>query len=368
MTTLQAPKNRAPEKSRAETVRKRRSSQTRSKTSSSKTKQLTRQAYRTGSVLLPVESHPATRRIPVSSSKGRKTAGNGSWSQSKAKKAQSQMGILKPVKQASGQNGYDFAFTLKTGTGNLGRTTVHAPAFNLPQLGPRWISAGLTLLLGLVLYTMLTSNSFIVKGADVSGNQRLDAAQVGDALGVTGQPIFNAIPSQIETNLRTAFPDLAGVTVKVGLPNRIYLSVVERTPILLWSQGDKITWIDSNGVSFMPRGNVPGLIPIAANGNPPQVSEDSNHSAYGQAFISPAMVQAILTLHPQVPAGSPMIYDPKYGMGWQDPRGWSVYFGQNTQDIPMKLKVYQAILDTITKQGIQPTLISVEYLDAPFYK
>ena len=63
-----------------------------------------------------------------------------------------------------------------------------------------------------------------------------------------------------------------------------------------------------------------------------------------------------------------MIYDPKYGMGWQDPHGWSVYFGQNTQDIAMKEKVYQAILDTITKQGIQPTLISVEYLDAPFYK
>ena len=34
----------------------------------------------------------------------------------------------------------------------------------------------------------------------------------------------------------------------------------------------------------------------------------------------------------------------------------------------MKQKVYQAILDTISQQGIQPTLISVEYLDAPFYK
>jgi hypothetical protein len=55
-------------------------------------------------------------------------------------------------------------------------------------------------------------------------------------------------------------------------------------------------------------------------------------------------------------------------MGWQDPRGWSVYFGQNTQDIPMKLAAYQTIEDTFTQQGIQPTLISVEYLDAPFYK
>ncbi len=38
------------------------------------------------------------------------------------------------------------------------------------------------------------------------------------------------------------------------------------------------------------------------------------------------------------------------------------------KDIPMKKMVYQAIVDTLTLQGIQPTLISVEYLNAPFYK
>ena len=80
------------------------------------------------------------------------------------------------------------------------------------------------------------------------------------------------------------------------------------------------------------------------------------------------MVQAILTLAPKIPAGMPMIYDPNYGMGWQDARGWSVYFGQTTRDVPMKLVVYQSIVDSLTSQGIQPTLISVEYLDAPFYK
>jgi hypothetical protein len=80
------------------------------------------------------------------------------------------------------------------------------------------------------------------------------------------------------------------------------------------------------------------------------------------------MVQAILTLAPQIPAGSPMVFDPLYGMGWQDARGWSVYFGQTTRDVPMKLNVYQSILDTLSKQGIQPTLISLAYLDAPFYK
>ena len=39
-----------------------------------------------------------------------------------------------------------------------------------------------------------------------------------------------------------------------------------------------------------------------------------------------------------------------------------------TQDIEMKKTVYQAIMDSFSRQGIQPTLISVAYLDAPFYK
>jgi hypothetical protein len=63
-----------------------------------------------------------------------------------------------------------------------------------------------------------------------------------------------------------------------------------------------------------------------------------------------------------------MICDPQYGMGWQDPRGWTVYFGQNAKDILMKKVVYKTILDTLTLQGVQPSLISVEYLNAPFYK
>ncbi len=63
-----------------------------------------------------------------------------------------------------------------------------------------------------------------------------------------------------------------------------------------------------------------------------------------------------------------MIYDPQYGLGWQDPRGWSVYFGQNTQNIAMKLEVYQSLVENIISQGIQPTLISMAYPDAPFYK
>jgi hypothetical protein len=259
------------------------------------------------------------------------------------------------------RKGYDFAFS-------LGRTAVRTPALSLPSLGSRWISAGLTFLLGLLLYTMWTANTFTVSAAKVSGNQRLDAVDVNAMLGMVGQPIFKAVPSQIEENLRTAFPDLSNVDVRVGFPNVIRVAVVERTPLLAWFQDGNTTWIDSNGVAFQPRGNVQGLIQVDSSGTQSVLQVDPQASSDGEPFIAPAVVQAILTLSPQIPDGAPLVYDPKYGMGWQDPRGWSVYFGHTTQNIEMKKIIYQAILDTFSKQGIQPALVSVAYLDAPFYK
>jgi hypothetical protein len=353
MTTLQ-------KSSRANSVRQRRSSQKRSKlavntqrTGTRRTTQTARQAYRPDSIFLPVEPRPVaptTLRkmkgstvslpIPVSGSKG---SGMGRMTKNSRRK------------------GYDLAI-------NLGRTAVRTPVLNLPALGTRWVSAGLTLFLCLLLFTMGSANTFKVAGAEVSGNQRLGTDEVNAMLGMVGQPSYKAVPSQIEKNLRTAFPDLAGVSVRVGFPNHISVAVVERTPILAWYHDGNTTWVDNNGIAFMPRGDIQDLIQIASDVVPAKPTADPQGFINDQPFISPATVQAIVTLYPQIPGGVPMIYDQKYGMGWQDPRGWSVYFGQNTQAIEMKKNVYQVILDTFSQQGIQPTLISVANLDAPFYK
>jgi cell division protein FtsQ len=336
----------------------------------SNTKPASRKAYHPKSLLLPVEPRPVSPTA-LNQMKGRtlkQAFGVSSPAITQRTSIRTKAGsgnrMVKEPRRSSGRaagKGYDVAFS-------LGRTAVRAPLLSLPNLGPRWISAGLTFLLGLLIYTMATANTFQVGALEVTGNQRLSVEDVSNRLGLTGKPIFNVVPAQIVKDLRTAFPDLASVKVAVGFPNHLRIAVVERTPILAWFQDDNTTWIDSNGIAFTPRGDVPGLIQIASSGIPPRPAADPQTPINDQAFIAPAMVQAIVSLFPQVPGGAPMIYDPKYGMGWQDPRGWSVYFGQNTQEIDMKKKIYQAILDTFSQKGIQPTLISVAYLDAPFYK
>jgi cell division septal protein FtsQ len=238
----------------------------------------------------------------------------------------------------------------------------------IPQFGPRWVSAALTLILGFVLFAMWTASPFMVTSAIVRGNVRLSADLINSMLGTYGQPIFKAVPARIIDNLHAAFSDLQDINIRVQLPNRIIVDVVERAPVLAWYQDSVVTWIDASGVAFMPRGEVPGMVVVAANGAPALVAPDPKLPLYEQKFIDPAMVQALTVLARDVPTGMTMTFDPVYGMGWQDPRGWTVYFGQDSQEIPMKKVVYNAIVDTLTQQGVQPSLISVEYLNAPFYK
>ena len=259
---------------------------------------------------------------------------------------------------------YDLSFS-------LGRTSVQAPAIAFPGFdlsSPRLVSGILTLAISAILIFFWTASSFSVSSADVTGNSRIGSTEIGNRSGILGQPIFKAIPSQIEENLRVAFPELMTVEVQLAFPNRIKVQVVERIPLVTWYQDDLTYWIDADGIAFIPRGEVPGLVQVTSSGAPLDVVVNPDLPYYEQKFINPEVVQAIINLAPLVPEGLAMIYDPEYGIGWQDPRGWTVQVGQNIQDLPMKFIIYQALVSSLVNQGIQPSLISMEYLDAPFYK
>ena len=82
----------------------------------------------------------------------------------------------------------------------------------------------------------------------------------------------------------------------------------------------------------------------------------------------PEMVEAILQMSEYAPAGSPLVYDPKHGLGWKTKRGWDIYFGMDVSDVEQKLIVYKAVVQQLKKDGINPAMISVEYIHAPYYR
>ncbi len=337
---------------RSELVRQRRTQQTQQRLT-----QTRKTVYRPETVYLPVPPRPVKQtRAP----------------QGKATRPAA-LKVLSAKK--SRRQRYDIAFS-------MGRTDVRTPGIAIPQFGTRWLSGLLCAALIFILYSVWTSATFKVSGAEISGNQRLGETEINAALRVIGQPIFVAIPAKMTENLLSDYPDLSSVDVHVAFPNRIIVNVIERTPLIAWYQDGKMAWIDAQGMAFSPRGQAGNLISVVANGDPPTggspppVQVDPQNAGAGPAqdfsqkppFLDPAMVQVITVLYPYVPGGASLLYDTQFGLGWQDMRGWQVYFGQNSDDIPLKLNVYQAIVDRLTNQGIQPALISMEYLDAPFFR
>ncbi len=232
----------------------------------------------------------------------------------------------------------------------------------------RLVSIGIALLLGIAVYLALTLPYFFVPSATVLGNDRLSKEEINAVLGVSGHSIFTMKPGEVETRLLVNYPELLSAKVDVYLPNHVFVKVAERQPVILWQQGEGYTWVDGTGVAFRPRGLEAGLVLIQALDEPPAGVAPVDGQFGPPPYVKQELVDAILALAPLVPDGSTMTFDSTQGLGWVDPRGWQAVFGTSSQDMPLKVRVYQSLVDSLMTRRIIPEFISVVYPDAPFYR
>jgi len=69
-----------------------------------------------------------------------------------------------------------------------------------------------------------------------------------------------------------------------------------------------------------------------------------------------------------MPQETTFLYSHNNGLGWIDPGGWKVYVGLDLSDLGTKIAEYQAIIKKLDLQGIRPVMVSVEHIDAPFFR
>jgi len=256
---------------------------------------------------------------------------------------------------------------------HMPRTDIRSISIPRPRLGWRLLSFVLASLLGAAIYFAFELPQLRVTQAQLSGNQIIDQAEINSVLNIVGQPIFLLTPADLETRLRLNYPELASVRVTVSLPNLVSVNVTERTPVIRWEQGGGYTWVAEDGIAFRPRGEMVGLISVVALAAPPVEGSDSFVSAQNDPmtpapFISVEMVQALKGLAGHVPPGQAILYDAEYGFGWNDPRGWRVHFGTSANDVALKVRVYESMVDSLSQRGIRPALINVMYPTAPYYR
>jgi len=236
------------------------------------------------------------------------------------------------------------------------------------RFGWRLLSFFLVILLGAAVYYAYTQPMFHVSGATLTGNHFLSAEEVNVTLGMNGLPIFLFVPANAETALRLNFPEIAAVHVSVELPNTVHVAITERQPVVRWEQGGAYTWLDEEGVALRPRGEEANLVIVKASGQPPTGPKSGSDPLNPTPYVNADIVKTARLLAPYAPQGSGIMYDPKYGIGWVDGRGWTVWFGASSDQVDMKLRVYIVLVESLAQRGINPIMINVAYPNAPYYR
>ena len=272
---------------------------------------------------------------------------------------------LQPTNQSKTRRRYQTVFSLPG-------VQIHMPTITMPRFEAGWrlLSFFISLLLGVALYLAWTLPTFRINVAQVSGNQRIKAEDINAVLGTAGQPIFTLLPSELERRIRTNYPEVSSARINLELPNVVSVSIVERQPVILWQENNGYTWIDGNGIAFRPRGpeSTYKLINVNALATPPHGQPLMDDPLSPAPYVSEDLVRAIQFLAPKIPPDSTLTYDPRYGLGWTDNRGWKAYLGSDSSDMSMRWLVYQALVNSLLQRGIYPILISVQYSNAPYYR
>jgi hypothetical protein len=234
------------------------------------------------------------------------------------------------------------------------------PALPRVRVGIRLISGLLAVGAAWMIHFLLTSPQFLAGELTVSGVQLLTQAQVQSLAKIEPVSIFSLDPNEIEQRM-TGYPEVASASVNLSLPNQIEITLVERAPMVEWDDAGRKWWLSESGVAMLRMGEWPGAVRVASA--EPVLSFGSDPT---QAVISEDILQAAVSLHQQAAEIGSLIYDPQYGLGFEDQRGWSVFFGVDG-NMAMKMLVYQSLAQEIERRGLRVSFVSVEDQTAPYY-
>lgn len=260
------------------------------------------------------------------------------------------------------------------------------------RIGWRFFSALLTLAFSTCLLAGWQSADFRVASVEIKGNERISPEEVQASFNVQQQPIFTVKPDEITRKISRAFPEFKDIHVSAVFPNRLIINLKERKPILTWKSNDGSIWVDEEGFIIPVRGNSGSLLTIESSTLPlfshPQSKEESEPEMdkfhekrnywklpkYSMTWfeyhrnIEPGLFNAILRLNQFIPAENVFLFDVHRGLGWNDAHGWKIFVGLDLEKINEKMLAYERIVSELTSRGIRPSLVSVEYLHAPYYR
>lgn len=210
-----------------------------------------------------------------------------------------------------------------------------------------------------VLFLFFGADAFYVRSISVGGLQYMTKEEVFALTGIANMHLFWVDPAEVRAAILRS-PTIADASVHVSWPpNMVQVVVQEREPALVWEQSGVATWIDLQGRVMRQREDRPDLLRVVAD-------NVIDGPLSPETRIEPNTVNGALQMHELLPDLDSLRFHPDWGLGFNDPRGWTAWFGTGT-DMPEKILIYNAIIANLQSRGVQPSEINVVNPDAPFY-
>lgn len=256
-----------------------------------------------------------------------------------------------------------FGRSSRTGRGAKARTTSYQVAMPAARrrveqslVSPQLIGAALLVVTGWLIYWFSSADMFYIHRLQVTGNQRVPAAELFAVSGLEGINIFWVDTRAVES-LIEALPDIESASVQCNLPADCAVDLVERRALFVWRQGEAQASIAPDGMVLPARVDLPDALVLDAIGSTALKPGDQ---------LDPTLVAAMEELERQQPDVRTYQYSDDYGLSFRNAFGWMVRLGDG-QDIVNKLKVLHTLTDYLSSQGIAPGFVDVRFPEAPYY-
>ena len=266
----------------------------------------------------------------------------------------------------------------------------------LPVMNIGWRLASAVIAAGAIAAMIVMAFTMRVETPVIEGLSPSMAAEASIYLGLAGKPVFLIEPVEISERLQEGYPEVKSAKVEINFPNEVIVTADVRRPVYAWvlEDDERLFLIDDEGEIYPaePDATTEGLVVIQASSLPDskvefEASEDILIEIIGYIdpyaeptatplptfrgdsyTVDPSVMRALEQILLHIPDEAALIYDSRHGFGWNDEQGWDAYFGFELEQIDMKMAVYESIVNNITHQGVDASIISVEYLHAPYYR
>jgi cell division protein FtsQ len=199
---------------------------------------------------------------------------------------------------------------------------------------PWAVAAGISLVVGALVWTVYGTSVLGVRSVDVVGTDSLAPVQVEQAAAVRmNQPLAGVDLDRIRGRVE-ALPAVERAVVSRSWPSTVVVEVVERTPVLAVPAGEGFTLIDAEGVAYRTVPTRPPGVPVARLAAPGPEDVNTRSALTVLSALTAELRDQLVSISVLAPA--------QVSLGLR--RGRTVVWGDDTQS-DTKARVATALLE-----------------------